>query len=720
MKNRLLFGFLMIMGMGATAQTYDTLTIQQIQFVSQADLAACIDTSFYLGDTVWTYGTVVMNGGLAQAAGGRNIWLQNGPGSWNGLDLYTTGVPTPVPGDDVLDLSAGDSVEVLGYILRFGNETEIVPLEINVIGFGKTVYPNPVSLGDINDDQRVNLPETGEQWEGQYIELTDVTVTSVDEFSGGSRVSFNVADASGNTMNISDRFLVQRLPGNGGSFVPPNIGTVYDTLRGVLVHSSPNGCFGANGRGYELYPFKASDYVVQAGSSAPLISGITRNPTAPTSSQDVNVSATIEDVDGTVDTATLYYAVGQNNQNYFGVPMTGSGTTWTGTIPSSAFSDGNLVKYYVCATDNDSLTACTPGVPAGTGDPLFFFVRDNGLTIYDVQFAPFGNDNSGYDGLDVTLSGMVTSTSATDDLGFVYIQQPGATEWGGLSLTQNQDLNALQRGDEVQVTGTIIEDFDMTRMVVTAVTTLSTGNPIPAAVEVDPAVFSSYDVATTERYESMVVKLVGDNGAAVYVVDDNADSPSNFAEWRVGRDPFDPNTGCRVLTGRVTGSAFSSLAFSYVNDSSWIENSGIITVDVCVVSVGDTMESLSGIMYHSFGQMKLLPRNNADAPAYSGAACPDGISGPTEGLEDLLGQTTMTVFPNPAREVVSLTYEFSQPLEAEAVLIDMMGRELAAQPIQGLSGGLVFRTEHLPRGTYLMSIRTNREMVARHKVILVD
>lgn len=719
MKSRLLFLCMMVIGMSSFAQTYDTLSINDIQFVPQTTLATCVDTSSYLNDTVWIYGTVLMDGGLAQSAGGRNVWLQSGSGPFNGIDLYTIGVPTPVPGDDVLDLSAGDSVEVLGFVTTFGSESEIVPLEINVIDFGKSTEATPVSIGDMNDDQRVNIPATGEQWEGQYVELNNVTVTSVDFFSGGSRVSFNVADASGNVMNISDRFLVQRLPANGGSFVPPNVGTVYDTLRGVIAHSA-NGCFGANGRGYEMYPFRAEDYVVQAGSSAPLISNITRNPVAPTSSQDVNVSATIEDVDGVIDTAILYYTVGQNSTSYFSVPMSGSGTTFTGTIPNTAFSDGDLVKYYVCATDNDNLSACIPDVPGGTGDPLFFFVRDNGVNITDVQFAPFGNDNSGYAGLDVTLTGIVTSTSSSDDLGFVYIQQPGANQWAGLSLTQNQGLNSLARGDEVQVTGTISESFDMTVMVVTSVNTLSTGNAIPAAVELDPAIFTDYDVSTTEPYESMVIKLVGDNGAAVYVVDDNADGPpNNFAEWRVGKDQFDPEAGCRVLTGRVTGSASSSLAFSYVNDSSWIANSGIMTVDACIVTVGDTMASLSGIMYHSFGQMKLLPRNNADAPGYSGANCPDGIGG-TNALEDLLGESSMTVFPNPATDQITLRYDFVRKVEGQAVLMDLMGRIIDAQDLTGTSGALNFQTASLPRGTYLVSIQTAHELVARHKVMLID
>ena len=111
-----------------------------------------------------------------------------------------------------------------------------------------------LTLADINDADRNNLLQTGEQWEGVYAEFHEVTIASVDFFSGGSRVSFNVEDQFGNIMNVSDRFRVQKLPGEGGTFVAPNVGDQVDTLRGVIAHSK-NNCPGYTGRGYELYPF---------------------------------------------------------------------------------------------------------------------------------------------------------------------------------------------------------------------------------------------------------------------------------------------------------------------------------------------------------------------------------------------------------------------------------------------------------------------------------
>ncbi|MEZ4848314.1 MAG: hypothetical protein R3B93_06780, partial [Bacteroidia bacterium] len=71
MKKITLVFLLALLSWTAKAQ-YDTLSVQELQMVAGAQLAACNDSSAYIGDTVFVYGTVVMDPGLAQAAGGRN------------------------------------------------------------------------------------------------------------------------------------------------------------------------------------------------------------------------------------------------------------------------------------------------------------------------------------------------------------------------------------------------------------------------------------------------------------------------------------------------------------------------------------------------------------------------------------------------------------------------------------------------------------------------
>ena len=700
------------MGIDTSTPTGPTeVTIAQIQEVSPANLAACDGNSSFLGDTVTTTGIVVMAGGLAQSAGGRQIWIQDGPGPWNGLDVRHSGGAATTP-TDMLDLQPGDSVRITGVITNFQGESQIDPLTdgVEVLDGGKSVWVSPVSVGDLNDDTRTNNLETGEQWEGVYVEIYDVTVSNVSFFASNTRVSFNVQDAAGNLMNISDRFLAQRLPANGGTFVPPSVGTVFDTIRGVIAHSQ-NGCTGSGGRGYEMFPFDETDYVRAAGNSPPQVADLDRNPTVPTSSEDANISATIEDVDGSVVSATLYYAIGVSDVVYQPVAMTNDGGSgWSAAIPNTAYSDGDFVKYYICAVDNDSLMGCFPDVPGGgnAGTPKFFVPRDNGAQIRDLQFTPYSNGNSGYTNLEVTVDGVVISSAEADNLGTVFIQQAGGlTGWAGIQVVENSALATLAVGDYVRVTGTVAENFGLTRIQNTSSIEVLGSDSVITPLEIDPGIFSFYSFEDNEQYESMLIRLKNAAGGNIFVVDANADAPNNFAEYRVGTDVFDPNSGSRVLAGRNTGSAPGSLNFSYVNDSSWATNSGVMNVDPVVVQYEDPFEYMQGVMFYSFGNMKLLPRNNADAVFL-------GVN-----IEDEWAGSELVLYPNPTADNFKVKYSFPKAVKAQFTLVDLMGRQLAQQAIHQMEGEASFSVAQLARGTYMLMIQVEG-IVLDYKKILVN
>lgn len=689
----------------SSAQTYPLLTIQQIQ--QPASIGSCDDSSTYFRDTVRIRGVVVCDGGLAQAASGRNIWIQqNGGGAWNGIDLF--GYNTATSPDDVLDLVAGDSVEVLGFIDEFSGESEIRPLQagtsVTLLGSGRPVFSTVVNIADLNDAARNNQIATGEQWEGGFIELQNVTVSSVDYFSGGNRVSFNVQDGSGNTINVSDRFIVQRLPANGGNFDQrvPSVGDVYCSLKGVLVHSK-NDCAGFSGRGYELYPFDTTHYVIC--SAAPNISGITRNAVCATPSNPVSICASIADADG-VASATLRYAVGLSNNTYQSVTMTNtSGSTYCADIPAQA--DGSFIKFYISATDNASNTSIVPNVPGGV-DPKWYWSRNNGCTIYDLQFVPstFASDQSGYLGNDVTVEGVVTASSS--DLGYVFIQQENQIGWAGIMLVNNASLSQLSLGQKVQVSGSVEENFGFTRLNVTNVTPNGTGTISP--VSLDPSVFTTYDLATNEIYESMLVELKNSTPSTpIYVVDQNPDAPSNFAEWRVGSDQFDPSSGSRIISGRQTGSAFSSLNVSAVNDSMWEVTDGLMNVPVCVMHVGDQFDAIRGIMFYSFSNMKLAPRNNNDFT--NGPACI------ITALDNEVNGDKIVAYPNPT--MGRLTVEYSLHGNATVALMDLMGRNVASANLNGLNGSESLDLSNLPAGTYVMVVTgSNGERLHTDRIVV--
>jgi hypothetical protein len=671
------------------AAVYPVKTIQEIQFVSPQDLQAGNDaSSIGATDTVRVRGVVIMDANTSTLVGGKQIWIQTNDGSpFSGLDIYQNFPGTGVSGDagtGILSLVAGDSVEITGRVEEFQGETEFIPINtspatpIQLLDAGKVVKSKLILASELNDPSRNNILTTGEQYEGMYVELQNMTVSSVDYFSNGARVSFNITDNSGNKVNVSDRFLAMKIVASGGSFYPPNVGDKITSIKGIIIHSK-------NNRGYEIHPFQLSDLVF--GASAPAITNITRSKVVPTSNDDIVITANINDVDG-VSSAKLFYAVGASNVNYIEVPMTNVNTTYSATIPKQA--EGSFIKYFIEAKDGsvDLLTSRIPNVPAE--EPKFFVVRDNGLNISDLQYTPYATGNSGYVDQTVTVTGVVTASST--DLGYVFIQEEGVLSWGAIQVTGNAALSTVTLGQKLTVTGVVKESFGFTRLEsVTGVQVVGTGVITPVVVEPDS--FRTYSATGNELYESMLVKFAPASGS-LYVVDQNADDPSNFAEYRVGKDKLDGGAGSRVLAGRQNSSTISSLNVSYVMDSLWIPNPG---VPLIVVHEGDSMTSLTGIMYYGFNNMKILPRNNADFENMSAGHV--GIT------SSHVNKGRVVAYPNPAVE--DINFDFILPVDAKNICIrvyDILGKQVAVKNLPAVSGTVAFETANLTNGTYIYTV----------------
>lgn len=675
------------------------VTIKKVQEVSAEKLNNCDDLSEYHDSLVKVRGVVTVDGNLGRRApDDRNIWIQDGTGPFSGLDVLAfTNATSP---DDIRDLVAGDSIEVIGTIGDFRGETQITPetdagkTGVTLLGTAKkAVEPVLINLGDLNDADRNNQLATGEQYEGMYVEIRNVTVNTVNFFSSDTRVSFDVRDENGNTINISDRFLAQRLPANGGEFVPPTQGTFYESIKGIVLHSK-NNCPGESGRGYEINPFVNSHYK-QGTDNPPAIGNVIRKIAAPKSSEANEISATVTDANG-LASVTLRYATGVGSNNYSSVSMTQVDGTddWKAEIPAQA--DGTFVMYYIEAEDNSGKTAAFPNVAAGTADPFFYTVRDNGLTVYDVQYTPFSNGNSGYLGEVVEIEGVITASAEKGNLGFVYMQEENRQAYAGISLTSNSQLATLKIGDKVRVKGTVRESFGLTQLQdISEITSTGTGEIEP--VEVSSSVFSSYDVEKNEQYEGMLVKLVEDG--LLYVVNQNADGDRNFAEYRVGPDPLDPENGCRVQAGRVTNSSFSSLNVSFINDSTWMTESGVINPDLSIVIVKerDSMSSLTGIMYYGFSNMKLHPRNNDDFENYNDIVFSVG---------EVADFAQVSVYPNPARNMALLTMKADKPLNGIVMEVyNILGERVVLQGGLSTEETISLNLEGMASGHYMVVLK---------------
>ncbi|MGB3616970.1 MAG: T9SS type A sorting domain-containing protein [Catalinimonas sp.] len=685
------------------AQDYPVVTIRDIQFISLDSLQNCQEQSYYCGDTVTVRGIVTVDGDQSRGRGADRVisqfWIQDGTGDlWTGLDVYGEDnvrtcdgdpySPSPELTEDLRSVFRGDSVEITGFVTEFRGESEIVPIAITTIDSDLDVPAAVrVNVGDLNNNNQENQIVTGEPYEGLYVEIVDVTVVAANP---AGRPSFVVEDGAGNRVRISDKFSVQRDPGS--DFVLPVVGNTFEVIRGIVIHDQ-NGCTGGTGGGYDIAPFQLSDY--EAGErTAPLLADVRRTPLTPTTQEAVVFSLTAEDVDGAVVSVVLNYAVGEENETYVPLAMiSGTGTTYSATLPAIG-TNGEIVKYYIVATDDQGNTADFPsGALTGSSNPKFFYVNDGGTTIYTVQRTPFSDGNSGYRDDTVTVRGVVTA-SATD-LGRVFIQMPDSTEWAGIHVTAGQNVGDLTLGQTVEVTGVVEESFGFTLLDPTATISVLNNTGAVASVEVNPDSFSTRTMYA-EQYESMVVTLRNpDADKGIYIVEQNADADPNdetrnFAEYRIGTDTLNPTEGTRVLVGRNSGSAFSSLNVSYINDSRWIEDAGALAVEPFVVQYGDTLDAMTGVMYYSFSNFKLLPRTNVDVQGYEG------------GVVSALGlrRAAIDLFPNPATGAVTLRGEL--PTGGALQIHDLTGRRMSAQTLSGAETQV--DVQRFEPGVYLVSI----------------
>ncbi|MBL6730668.1 MAG: hypothetical protein ISP74_07140, partial [Bacteroidia bacterium] len=202
---------ILIIGLLMTSMSFaqTALSVRDIQYISPADLTDCKDLSAYDGQEVKTVGIVMHDGNLTEVASGSvnggyrpGVHIldtsSSGMGDFRGIQIhgvYTDGSGQSQPVSKLDNLVAGMIIEVTGTVGNFSGETQIYPSDnssVNVIGSVTAPQAQVIDLGNLNDNSRTNNFVTGEEWEGSFVQLDNVTVVSVSIFSG-NRVSFDVS-----------------------------------------------------------------------------------------------------------------------------------------------------------------------------------------------------------------------------------------------------------------------------------------------------------------------------------------------------------------------------------------------------------------------------------------------------------------------------------------------------------------------------------------------
>lgn len=178
--------------------------------------------------------------------------------------------------------------------------------------------------------------------------------------------------------------------------------------------------------------------------------------------------------------------------------------------------------------------------------------------VADIQREVTNGDDSRRSGDTVTVQGVVTGV-----YGGLFFVQASDGEWSGIAVYAPG--HEMIVGNEVRVTGPVVEYYDLTEIEPTSIELVAQAAPLPS-----PAT-GSVQAIGKEAWEGVLVRL-----------DDLTvtSGPNQYGEWRVGDD-----------TGEIL-----------------VDDKGVFYD----ATVGEEITSLIGIVDHAFGSYRILPRTIDD------------------------------------------------------------------------------------------------------------
>jgi len=706
MKKLLALLFVCFAALGATAQPL-AIGIDSATFVKQDSLLAGITRpSFHNGDTVTMSGVVTFNPRYsALSSSFKQAFVQmQGTGTWKGVNVRLGNLADSTTTLFFDNFKVGNLVSFTGVVNQFPagptGETQIdlLPITTSIVSLQSAPAPIvlPVSdfmLYDAAQQTSVWQPTTGEQYEGSYVQFNNVTVTNVQPQANG-RIYWDLQDANGNVISTRDLSAFMRPPyvsssvstspnPNAPIFLQP--GTTLSYIRGVIVETD----FGTPIVPKYALAILDTNALGAASAVPPAVDSVSINPITPNATQSVVIGAHIVDPDGTVSSAKLYYAV-NGAPAYTMVTMTMNYTDhYVATIPAQA--NNSMVRFYIVATDNSNQSTHAPD-SLSYGSPFWvYYVYANGIdSIAKLQKTLFTGpqgfsiyNNQALTGINIQAVAMTSgSSSAANDLGQLYLEDATA-KWSGIAIAANETgIAGVNRGDKLKITAaTVYEDFGITKLKNISFTTLSSNNPLFAPITTVSADSLIHRRSTySEPYESMFLRF-----DSVYVQRANADDSTgnNYGEFSFRRD---------------------SVGF-YGLRADDVSNDINATFNVDSLTKNMYLPFVQGMLYYSFGNWKLLPRNRNDIGGFHSASAIGRTIAPSE----------FAIYPNPA------TSEFQVRMKnvttgATLQLLDASGRVLNTAAVQNQIA--TYATENLAPGIYFVRYTTGNASGVQRVVIV--
>jgi len=713
----------------------DSLKVADSLFANGGTLRASLTNGNYLGDTITVTGVLTTDTRVIRNVGAHfSFYIQNpDSAAWGGMDVYTTDTSAAVLNAGFGNIKSGYVIQVTGVLTKYGTDAwgnfellpigsaSIQPIPINVLDAGgQRPAPVEVKLSDIVKGDNSSTGKTegstvyftnGVKYKNSYVIIRNLIVKSRTQSSSSGMWTVSVQDSLGNTISVYDpsQYFTGRTYGVTPKWVPPAPGSKLKYIKGILAAYSSYG--------YEIVPLYPGDVTIDAYTPSITASGFPgrRSVAFPTSIQSVNVETIAKDIDPhasstAVDSAALYYSV--DSSAYTRVTMSAvnsADTSFTATIPPQA--DGAFVTYFYKAWQHDSLgNALESMTPDTSKAPLFYFVRQNGYTIKDIQFTPFKDGNSPAMDLPVTVTGRIQADtsdypaeldqrSQTAKTPYVYIQD-AAAPWSGVVL-YDTTADKLYRGDDATVSGIVSEYNGMTEISVDSFKVVNTPEQ-----QTYPAVkIKTGDIAQRYNGDSLAERWEG-----VLVEYDSVHITNN--------DPDGP-------TYSITGPSGSFREYC-VNDGSGdtrVDDDGSNTFSVDphdtafgfhIMPQGAFIKSLTGIIKYVNSEYKLEPRTNADFVGEIDAV--KLVDSPVPSSFALLQN-----YPNPFNPTTTITYSIPQSSTVSLKIYNILGQEVATIVNQHQAAGnytATFDASRFASGVYFYRLNTGSFSAVKKMLLL--
>jgi len=783
---------------------YPVVPIDTVQFVNASKLAETFpnDSADYInpafsnptyGDTVRFDGIVLFDPrmyGLSTSRKATVLSTDTFGRPWGGVEVMCEPSGTGKTLAQLLNetkfydnMKPGTKVRVTGVIRTFRGTAPVGTrqgqTQVNMIK-ASPLWENGVELLDLDPKMVTATPIrvdslmtgnasigqvqnkiSGEQWEGSYVELQNVTVFSRQ--ASGSRWFWSVADDNGNAIDLGDFSGWFRNDNNAdsllpaGRFTPPLIGTKISFIRGVIVESAIGGQYR-----FTINPLMPND-LGPISYSPPTVASRERFPAMATSSDSVAVLVKIQQGSAKVANVKLFHTVGYSNTSFDSITLTrntfpNDTMVYYGYIPQR--NNNDLVKYFIRPTDINGFYTSSPDT---FGSYNAYMVSDAGVkTIQDIQFSPYPNNqtiwhNDSLGGVDVR--GIVTSTDMTQGTTNILTIQNGTDLNSAIIVNRKVGdvTSAWKVGDSISLTNfKVVESFGMTTLNNIAGTIISSGNTLPAAITFDIDSIAKVSASSQIRsslcpYEGMLM-----NFNDVYVVNTNADAPSPFGEFLINPD-MSKTTGLRVddistklpdnFNNNLVQNQFMKHAkgifiLSFSNwkleprDSNDLDFSGAPDTEKPVITLtGNNPDSL--VLNGTYTEPGFTAMDNKDGDITANVVRTSGIDATKAGsyiisyvVSDMannkdsvtrtvivyspvgLNQNELTfaltsVYPNPAKEQLNISVTGIQTLPLTASILDLSGRTLSSQTFTSKTIQHTFSTSEFQNGIYFLNLESN-------------